>query len=154
VAFAIFFVLTIILMISFVVTRKNLQLFEIFFMWMVINIIHHNFLTVAALNLQMFDFGEYPANYWALVFIRVFLFPLLIIWYFDITLAEKPYKKWGWLPFGILALIGVEYLADVLDVYRHTRWNYWWSSIEWFVIFLLVNYSWIWYRTLLRKEKN
>jgi hypothetical protein len=151
-AFSIFFSLTIILMISFVVTKKNLHLFEIFFMWMIINLIHHNFLTVIAVNLRMFDFAEHKANYWTLVFFRVFLIPLLIIWYFDSTLSVNPYKKWAWLPVGILILAGVEYLSDVLNVFRHTHWKFWWSFIEWFVIFLLVNYSWIWYRNLLRKE--
>jgi hypothetical protein len=153
-AFSIIFCITVILFISFVSTKKNLHLFEIFFMWMIINIIHHNFLTVIAVNLHMFDFAEKPANYWALVFMRVFLIPLLIIWYFDQTLSVKPYKKWAWLPVGILILLGVEYLADFLNVYRHTRWKLWWSLIEWFVIFLLVNYSWIWWRNLLKKEMD
>jgi hypothetical protein len=151
-AFPIFFSLTIILMISFVVTKKNLHLFEILFMWMIINVIHHNFLTVAAVNLRMFDFADNIANYWTLVLVRVFLIPLLIIWYFDKTLSANPCKKWTWLPAGILILAGVEYLADVLHVFRHTRWKFWWSFIEWFVIFLLVNYSLIWYRNLLRME--
>jgi hypothetical protein len=139
-------------MISFVVTKKNLHLFEIFFMWMIINLIHHNFLNVVAVNLRMFDFAGNIANYWTLVFVRVFLIPLLMIWYFDKTLSVNPYKKWAWLLVGILILAGVEYLADVLNVFRHTRWKFWWSFIEWFVTFLLVNYSWIWYRNLLKKE--
>jgi hypothetical protein len=151
-AFSIFFAITVILLISFVVTRKNLHVFEILFLWMVIIIIHHNFFTVAAVNLHLFDFGGHLERYWSLVFIRVFLIPLLMIWCFDRTLAEKAHKKWGWLALGILALTGLEYLSDVLLVFRRMAWNYWWSLMEWIVIFLLVEYSWIWYRGLLRKE--
>lgn len=151
-AFSIFFSVTMILIITFVTTKKKLHLFEIFLMWMTIILIDHNFLTITALNMRMFDFGKNPANYWTLALIRVSLFPLLIIWYFDKTLSVKPYKKWIWLPVLILMLVGVEYFADALKVFIHTRWKIGYSFIEWFVIFLLVNYSWIWYRNLLRKE--
>jgi hypothetical protein len=150
--FPIIFSITFILIISFGVTKKKLHLFEILFMWMIINLIHHNFLTVTAVNLQMFDFAEYPANYWTLVLMRVFLIPMLIIWYFDQTLSEKIYIKWAWLPAFILLLTGVEYLADILNVYRHSHWKLWWSFIEWFLIFLLVNFTWAWFRKLLIKE--
>ena len=151
-AFSIFFSLTVILIISFAVTKKNLHLFKIMFIWMIVIIIDHNVLTVTALNLGMFDFAHRPANYWSLALIRVFLFPLLIVWYFDKTYSIKPFRKWAWLPLGIVTLIGLEYLADVLNVFTHTQWNLWWSVVEWFIIFLLVNYSWLGYRNLLRKE--
>lgn len=151
-AFSLFFSLTVILLISFVVTKKKLHLFEIMFMWMIVIIIDHNVLTVTALNMGIVDFSDRPANYWSLALIRIFLFPLLIVWYFDTTLSEKPFRKWAWLPLGIVTLTGLEYLADVVNVCKHTRWNLWWSFIEWFLIFMLVNYSWIGYRNLLRKE--
>ncbi|MDB5055533.1 MAG: hypothetical protein JWM44_3583, partial [Bacilli bacterium] len=48
-AFSVFFSLTVILLISFVVTKKKLHLFEIMFMWMIVIIIDHNVLTVTAL---------------------------------------------------------------------------------------------------------
>jgi hypothetical protein len=151
-AFTLFFSITVISTISFAATKKTLNLLEIMFIWMTVIIIDHNFLTVTAVDLGMIDFSGHPANYWCLALIRIFLFPLLIVWYFDKTFSTKPYRKWVWLPLGILTLIGVEYLADVLNVFKHTRWHLWWSFIEWFLIFLIVNYSWVGYRNLLRKD--
>ncbi|NHN35493.1 hypothetical protein [Paenibacillus agricola] len=152
-AFSIFFSITVIMNISYAVSKKNLHLFEIIFIWMVVSIIHHNFMSIFALNMGMFDFGKQPTHYWTMALIRVFLVPLLIIWYLDRSLeGGHPYKKWAWLPVGISILVGIEYLANALNVYNFNQWKLWWSFAEWFVIFLLVNYPWIWYRKLLRKE--
>jgi hypothetical protein len=152
-AFSIFFSITVITNISYAVSKKNLHLFEIMFIWMVVNIIHHNFMTVFALNMGMFDFGKYQNQYWTMALNRVFLIPLLIIWYFDKSLdGGITYKKWTWLPVGISILVGIEYLANALNVYHFNQWRLWWSFAEWFVIFMLVNYPWIWFRKLLRKE--
>ncbi|RAP76424.1 hypothetical protein [Paenibacillus montanisoli] len=152
-AFSIFFSITVIMNISYAVSKKNLHLFEIMFVWMVVNIIHHNFMTVFALNMGMFDFGKYPSQYWTMALIRVFLIPLLIIWYLDKSLdGGSTYKKWTRLPVGISILVGIEYLANALNVYHFNQWKLWWSFAEWFVIFLLINYPWIWFRKLLRKE--
>jgi hypothetical protein len=139
--------------ISYAVSKKNLYLLEIFFIWMVVNIIHHNFMTIFALNLGMIDFGKHSDQYWTMALIRVFLIPLLIIWYLDrSSKGGRPYKKWAWLPVGISILTGIEYLANALHVYNFNHWKLWWSFAEWFVIFLVVNYPWIWFRKSLRKE--
>jgi Kef-type K+ transport system membrane component KefB len=153
-AFSIFFSLTVILAVSFALTQKNLHPFEILFMWMVTTIIHHTFVTITAVNLKLMDFAHHPENYWALVFNRVFLIPLLIIWYFDAMVARRPYQKWLWLPLAILILSGGEYLSEWLGLYTYTRWKLWWSLIEWSVILLLIHFSWMWYRSLLKKEEN
>lgn len=151
-AISIFLSITIILLISFVAIKNNLHLFEMIFIWMVMIIIHHNFFTVVAVNMKMYDFAEHPAHYWTLVFNRVFLLPLLIIWYFDRTLPLPALKKWMWLPVIVAILIGVEYLAEVLKVFEHTRWKRWWSIIEWLAILLAVYLPWIWFRKLLGRE--
>lgn len=152
-AFSIFLSITVIAMISFIVTKKNLHLFEIMFIWMIAIIIDHNFMTVVAANLGMYEFAHNPSRYWALSLVRIILFPLLIVWYFDKTAARK-HTKWICLPFGIGLLIGLEYLCDVLNVFNHTHWKLWWSLIEWFIVFLVLNYAWLWYRNTLRREMN
>ncbi|MEK3986371.1 hypothetical protein MHB77_23825 [Paenibacillus sp. FSL K6-3166] len=120
---------------------------------MVVNIIHHNFMTIFALNMGMFDFGDHPTHYWTMALMRVFLIPVLIIWYMDRSLeGGHQYKKWTWLPVGISILVGIEYLANALNIYTFRHWKLWWSFAEWLIIFLLVNYSWLWFRKLLRKE--
>lgn len=153
-AFSIFFSITVIMNISYAVSKKSLHLFEMIFIWMVINIIHHNFMTIFSLNMGLYDFGEHPTQYWTMALTRVFLIPLLIIWYLDRSLiGGRPHNKWIWLPVGISILVGIEYLANVLHVYSFNhQWNLWWCFVEWFVIFLLVNYSWKWFRKLLGRE--
>jgi hypothetical protein len=139
--------------ISYVVSKKNLHLFEIIFIWTVVNIIHHNFMTIFALNMGLFNFGQDLVHYWTMALNRVFLIPLLIVWYLDRSLEEgRPHKKWAWLPAGISILVGIEYLANALHVYTFNQWKLYWSFAEWLIIFLIVNYSWIWFRKLLWKE--
>jgi hypothetical protein len=152
VAFFIFFSMAVILAISFSVIKRNLHPFEILFIWMVVIIINHNLITIAAVNKGRIEFANDPVNYWTLVFNRVFLLPLLIVFYFDRMVVKGPYQKWIWLPVGISILTGFEYLVQVFDVYTIKGWNIWWSVIEWLGIFLLVHFPWLWYRNLLRKE--
>jgi hypothetical protein len=151
-AFAIFFSITVILTISFSVIKKNLHPFEMLFIWMVVIIIHHNIITIAAINEGRIDFSNDPANYWTLVFNRVFLMPLLIVFYFDRIVGKAPYQKWIWLPVEISILTGVEYLVQLFDVYTIEGWKIWWSVIEWLGVFLLVYFPWLLYRNLLRRE--
>ncbi len=88
-AFSIFFALTVIINLTYAVSKKNLHLFEIFFIWMVTNIIHHNFMTIFALNMEMINFNSHSTSYWTMALIRVFLIPVLIIWYIDKTQGAK-----------------------------------------------------------------
>ena len=74
-AFSIFFSITVVMYISYGVSKKKVHLFEMIFIWMVVNIIHHNFMTIFALNMGMFDFGKDPTQYWTMALIRVFLIP-------------------------------------------------------------------------------
>src|SRR5690554_303255 len=105
-AFSIFFSITVVMYISYGVSKKNVHLFEMIFIWMLVNIIHHNFMTIFALNMEMIDFGKHPTQYWTMALIRVFLIPCIIIWYLDRTLeGSRPYTKWAWLPVGISILV-------------------------------------------------
>lgn len=153
-AFSVFFSLTIILLVSFVAIEKKLHLFEILYMWMVIIFIHHTFLAVTVLNLKLVELPGYGANYWTLVFNRITLIPILIIWFMDKNLSLNFTKRLFFIPFAVCVLVGIEYLAEFLNVFNHSRWKLWWSFIEWGVILLLVYVSWIWYRKILIKEMN
>lgn len=73
--------------------KKKLHLFEILFMWMVIIFIHHTFLTIAVLNMKLLKLPRYGANYWTLVFNRITLIPILIIWLTDINLSLELSKR-------------------------------------------------------------
>lgn len=151
VAFPVFCSLSIILITAFVVTKKNLHLFEVMFIWMIAIIIDHNFMTVVSVNLGMYEYADQPSRYWSLALVRIVLIPLLIVWYFDKT-SSKTAFKWIFLPIGIALLIGIEYLSEILNVFDHTHWKLWWSIIEWFAVFLIINYCSQWYRNVLRRE--
>jgi hypothetical protein len=150
-AFSIFFALTVIINLTYAVSKKNLHLFEIFFIWMVTNIIHHNFMTIFALNMEMINFNSHSTSYWTMALIRVFLIPVLIIWYIDKTQGAKNRKNWIMLFILIPLLIGIEYLTNLLKVYDFVKWNLFYSIIEWVVILLLISYLSTSFRKILRK---
>ena len=106
-AFSIFFALTVIINLTYAVSKKNLHLFEIFFIWMVLNIIHHNFMTIFALNMEMIHFNSNPTSYWTMALIRVFLIPIIIIWYIDKTQGANNRNNWIMLFILIPLLIGL-----------------------------------------------
>jgi hypothetical protein len=150
-AFSVFSAISLIGIIVFVVTKKNLHLFEILFIWMAAMILDHNFMTIVSLNLGMYHFANRPTGYWSLSLVRIILVPLLIVWFFDKT-STRPYNRWIFLPVGVAALIGIEYLCDVMHVFQHTRWQLWWSMLEWVGVFLVIHFAWLWYHHLLQRE--
>lgn len=151
-AFSIFFAITVIVNLSYAVSKKTLHLFEIFFIWMVSNIIHHNFMTIVALNMEMINFNSNSTSYWTMALIRLFLIPILIIWYIDKTQDPKNKKIWKNLLILIPLLIGVEYLATLLDVYDFKKWNLLFSIIEWGAILLVITFLSTCFKNILRKE--
>lgn len=153
-AFSTFFALTVIINLTYAVSKKNLHLFEIFFIWMVTNIIHHNFMTIFALNMEMINFNSHSTSYWTMALIRVFLIPVLIIWYIDKIQGAKNREYWIMLFILIPLLIGIEYLANLLNVYDFVKWNLFYSIIEWVVILLLISYLSTSFRKILRKEMS
>ncbi|MFB4168244.1 hypothetical protein [Virgibacillus sp. JSM 102003] len=153
-AFSIFFALTVIINLTYAVSKKNLHLFEIFFIWMVINIIHHNFMTIFALNMEMINLNSSSTSYWTMALIRVFLIPVLIIWYIDNTQGANNRNNWFILFILIPLLIGVEYLANLLNVYDFEKWNLFYSIIEWVVILLIISFLSTIFRKILRKEMS
>lgn len=118
---------------------------------MVTNIIHHNFMTIFALNMEMINFNSHSTSYWTMALIRVFLIPVLIIWYIDKTQGAKNRKNWIMLFILIPLLIGIEYLANLLNVYDFVKWNLFYSIIEWVVILLPISYLSTSFRKILRK---
>lgn len=153
-AFSIFFALTVIINLTYTVSKKNLHLFEIFFIWMVINIIHHNFMTIFALNMEMINFNSNSTSYWTMALIRVFLIPVLIIWYIDKTQGARNRKNWIMLFILIPLLIGIENLANLLNVYDFVKWNLFYSIVEWVVILLIISFLSTSFRKTLRKEMS
>jgi hypothetical protein len=151
-AFSIFFAITVIVNLSYAVSKKTLHLFEIFFIWMVSNIIHHNFMTIFALNMEMINFNSNSTSYWTMALIRLFLIPILIIWYIDKTQDPKNKKILKNLLILIPLLIGVEYLATLLDVYDFKKWNLLFSIIEWGAILLVITFLSTCFKNILRKE--
>ncbi len=153
-AFSIFFALTVIINLTYAVSKKNLHLFEIFFIWMVINIIHHNFMTIFALNTEMINLNSSSTSYWTMALIRVFLIPVLIIWYIDKTQEANNRNNWIILFILIPLLIGIEYLANLLNVYDLVKWNLFYSIIEWVVILLIIFFLSTIFRKILKKEMS
>lgn len=153
-AFSIFFALTVIINLTYAVSKKNLHLFEIFFIWMVLNIIHHNFMTIFALNMEMIHFNSNPTSYWTMELIRVFLIPVLIMWYIDKTQGSNNRNNWIILFILLPLLIGIEYLANLLDVYDFVKWNLFYSTIEWVVILLIISFLSTIFRKILRKDMS
>lgn len=151
---SVFLSLTIIAAIAFTLKEKRLHPFETFFLWMVLSIFIHTFVSLFSLNWKLISLPNQLINYWAFVLLQVTFYPLMIIWGFDHYLRLRSRTKKLIMFMVLISLIvGVEYFSKLLGVIKHVRWTLFSSYTEWFLIILLTFISWSWFRNILYQKE-
>lgn len=150
----IFLFITIFLLICFCVTPKRMHLYEIFFLWFIIWMFTLNVFWIVVVNLQWLKVSTTSTKYWEHTLQWILFDPLLIIFFFDLTLKVKnKVKKIYILLIPITLLTFFQYFFIFLKVVRIQHWNVSFSLIQWiFIVFVSYGF-WIWYRKKLSKEE-
>lgn len=152
---SIFLSITIILVISFCVTSKRIHLFEIFFLWMVIWLLIHNSYSLILINLKGLGFSKDLGDFYTRILKRLVLFPLLIIWFFDISLIfNNKVKKYGLILIAIIMLVLIEYCFIFSGLLIKKNWNVGYSFIQFGFIVSGSYFLWNYYRKKLFKERR
>ena len=151
--FPIFIAITLLLMISFCVTSKRMHIFEIFFLWMIIWLITHSIAWIVLVNLKWLKLSTDLGNFWTETLGLLILYPILVIWFFDISmLIHHTVKKYALLLLAILTIASVEFCFILLDTIIEKNWNFSYSFIKWAFIVSVSYFLWRWYRKKLCKE--
>lgn len=151
---SIFLSIMLLLIISFCVIPRRMHLFEILFLWMVVWLLGHTISSIIIVNLQLLEITKEISKFWLHIFKRIFLYPLLIIWFLDISLLiGNKIKKYLFLLLLIFILISIEYCFILSGVFIKKNWNIGYSFIEWAFTVGVSYFLWKWYRRKLFKEK-
>lgn len=143
-----------ILFISLCLTSRKMHLFEVIFLWLVIWLVIHNASSVILMNLELLTLSKELKYFWAHLIKRILLYPLIIIWFFEMTLRISHYfKKLFILLLCVCLLTFGDYLAFFIGVYHHKNWNIGYSLIQWGFIVSISYLFWKWYRKILYKEE-
>jgi hypothetical protein len=146
--------ISLILFISFCLTSRKMHLFEIIFLWLVISLFIHNLSSVILMNLEFLTLSKEIKYFWTHLIKRILLFPLIIIWLFEMILRHNHFfNKLCLLLLCIFLLISGDYIAFFIGVYHQKNWNIGYSFIQWGFIVSISYLLWKGYRKILYKEE-
>lgn len=139
--------ITLLILISFCVTPKKLHIFEIIFIWLVVWLLLHPLSWIIYVNLAWIKVSTKLGNFWTFAIDRLILIPLLIVFFFEITLRLKQKSaKWTILTVAVLILMVNEYALLKMDVFQNVKWNIIYSFIEKAFILFVSYFSWLKFR--------
>lgn len=149
----IFLFISLFLLICFCVTPKRMHLYEIFFLWFIIWMFTLNVFWIVGVNLHWLNVSKTPTKYWEHTLRWILFDPLLIIFFFDLTLkVENKVKKMFILLIPVTLLTFFQYFFIYIKVFRIQHWNASFSWIQWIFIVFVCYAFWKWYRKKLAKE--
>ncbi|MGZ4134700.1 MAG: hypothetical protein ACXVC1_05365 [Tumebacillaceae bacterium] len=152
---SIMLVLNLIVLYSFLVSKKHLHLFEIMVLWMTFTFLRMDYNAVLSLNLGLLTNSQKLSYIWAMYFDRQMLFPIPQVWYVSAySGAHSLARKIVLFVIVVALLTGLSYLAVTSGMVSFTKWRIWWEAIYW-VCSLFVGIGLMhWFRKFLYKEVN
>lgn len=139
--------ITLLILISFCVTPKKLHIFEMIFIWLVVWILLHPLSWIIYVNLAWIKVSTRLGDFWSFAFDRLILIPLLIVFFFELSLRFKQKStKWSFLIVAVLFLMVDEYALIKMEVLNNVKWNIIYSFIEKAFILFVSYFSWMKFR--------
>ncbi len=152
---SIYITLTLFFVISLFIGKLKLHVLEIVHLWIVNVFINQSIFTITTLNLKLFEVSQSIDLHWVLIFKRLILFPILLIWFVDIFFRVKTMSRWLVILLLNIILIGDRYITDMLSIMKQTGgWSFWWTAIEWNVIIVCSLVAKKWFSIILKRDVN
>lgn len=144
---AIILSVTLLLLISFCVTSRRIHLFEIFFLWLIITLLIQSLSWIILVNLEWITVSTKLGKYWSHFSNRLILCPLIIIYFFDFSVAiQKNVPRYSFLFLAVLILTLVDYGLMFLGILHNHDWKVGYSVVEWIFTIAISYFFWQWYR--------
>lgn len=137
-ALTVFGSISVLLLLSIVVARRKIHLFEGIILWSFIVSLQNCLIWMMSLNYKLFELSHNLANFWAFDCIRSVIAPVsIMIFIQQLTLVTNTWRKMLYGIKLILILVGSEYAAELLHVIHYSeQWKMWWSFAIWTSIVL------------------
>ncbi|PYI53871.1 hypothetical protein [Paenibacillus flagellatus] len=155
-AFPVFVGLTIIAMLTFVVARKPVHLFEIIVLWCTSLQIVDNYIGLLGDDYKLIIPSSDVLGFLAFDSIRSFLVPAVSIPAIGFaSTRRRAAAKWAAGAVLVAVLVGIELLAERMNVLDFApSWRRWWSVAFWTGYVIAMFAIRALYRKVLRKEVN
>lgn len=147
-------VLSLILAVSSLYTRKHLHPYEILMNWIFSSALLFICSNIVELNKKWIQVEHALIPFWILTFFRLFIIPGLTLWLVFLYTSKSInfLNKFFFTGIWFVVLIGFQFLNQSLGLMQFKNWNLFFSLIEWFIIWFLSISCWASFRLLLRKE--
>jgi len=149
----IFSTISLVAAIYFAVKPKNLTVFELALIMLVVILLDSNIMDIVMLNIDRISLSDKRTDYFSFYCTFILLYPLMIAWNIDhiSSIRFKPLKIFLSL-FTILTITGFESLTKYLKVVKYVNWNWRLDLAQWLTIWLVSYFSHKLFRKLVLKE--
>ncbi len=122
----------------FAFQKKHLHILEILTYWLFGSLLIQNYSAFNHINFKLFVISDVLSLELAHFLNRIVLEPLVIVWFLNYYAANTSFGKRALLIAAFVCiLVGLEWFADWLGVFRHNGWKVWWSFTVWLTSILL-----------------
>ncbi|WEG13266.1 hypothetical protein PU629_02555 [Pullulanibacillus sp. KACC 23026] len=149
---SIFLYILLILGTLFFSKARRISALEIISLWFLVWIINHTISSIITVNLEYYHVSQKLSLFWTHALKRLFLYPLIIIWSFNLILAYTSKIVIAiHLLVTVLVLILIEYIFIWIGVLQNRHWNVFYSFLEWSFCVVIAFVFWKWFRHQLTK---
>ncbi|MGG1677933.1 hypothetical protein ACIFOT_19540 [Neobacillus sp. NRS-1170] len=143
----------IMLLVSYFIMKKRLQVFENIFILMILEFLVTSYCAILYINLDVWTVTNKTALFIIFRVYEAIIYPFIWMGYFNLLPIFKS-RFFKWILTGLFAGIqsGVERWLVEWDVITYKGWHFWFSFLLQILIVSMVHLALTWYRNLLRKE--
>lgn len=147
---SLFISLTIFLLLSFIVKKQKLTLFENIFIYIIIEFLMTSYCAIFYINVDVWTVANKTGLFIIFRLYEAIVYPVIWLWYFNIM--PKRGAKW------LLAIgfVGIECMVEkalvLLGVITYKDWQVWQSVLVQLFVLLLTSVLLTWFQSILKKE--
>jgi hypothetical protein len=150
---SIFISLTIFLVLSFIVKKLKLTLFENLFLYIMLEFLMTSYCAILYINVDVWTVANKTGLFIIFRLYEAIVYPVVWLWYFNLK-PQSGSKRSKWmlavLFVGIVCV--VEKVLVLLDVITYKNWQVWQSVLVQILILLASSFLLTWFQTILKKE--
>lgn len=124
--------LFLLLFISYVYVKKNMNLFEVFVYWFWVSLSGEDFSEIVVRNLQLIVPYRTYQIFWDTMFYYLLLFPMSMIWFlhFYLKMSRKRQRVIFTIVYTLI-LASMHVIMELAGYVYIVHWKFWWSFVVW-----------------------
>ncbi|KRF12251.1 hypothetical protein ASG93_15720 [Paenibacillus sp. Soil787] len=124
--------LFLLLFISYVYVKKNMNLFEVLVYWFWVSLFGEDFSEIVVTNLKLIVPYRTYQIFWDTMFYYLLLFPMSMIWFLHFYLKMSRKRKRLILTIVYtLILASMPAIMELAGYVYIVHWKFWWSFVVW-----------------------